>query len=492
MKELLIVVPYRNRETHLATFLEKTPRYFNQQSFEYDILICELDQQGDWNAGLCCNSVIDFINNERQYKYIFVQHVDVFPVEGKWEFPNTNEVFNRIGDYGSCMMTLQDFLGVNGYSNSFWGWGGEDNDIYIKIKKNGIVLTEKSEWSVKFDTSFQNHQRKFNGENYANTIKNLYVIEEQYQNNITNFHEHGYTKDLQLVAPNIYRHIVVPKKTSPSQHKNNKVILTFSQNVNDFEKVAFYVKSCCIFAAYEYDVVVILGDEQPNERYKEQIEVHGAKTYIPKFKVKNLFVDRFACYKEFLNQNPQYEYVIHTDLTDVFFQANPFDCVNLDKLTVSSENIKIKNENWNKTMMNIMFPKDTVYAIEEGNILCSGVIAAPKTIFIELCNKIADESLKLLSLPSRGADQPILNKLIYFDKLFEQQIDVKHCWDNFNINLHAVKHNPDNLELALIDVHGNYITNQKNEKFAIVHQFNRYADLYNKVYFHYIKNYTLM
>ena len=63
MKDLLIVVPYRNREEHLKEFLENAPKYFDKQNIEYDILICELDQTGDWNAGLCVNSTINFIKD---------------------------------------------------------------------------------------------------------------------------------------------------------------------------------------------------------------------------------------------------------------------------------------------------------------------------------------------------------------------------------------------------------------------------------------------
>ena len=491
MKDLLIVVPYRNREEHLKTFLEKTPAYFNRQNISYDILICELDKQGDWNAGLCCNSFIDFINSERQYKYIFIHHVDVFPIEGEWEFPKPKQIFYKLGDYGSCLISTEDFLSVNGYCNSFWGWGGEDNDLYLRTQDHGIALVDRSNSEVKFDTGYQNHQRDFNGANYANGIKNLSVLKESKTNNITNFKEHGYTKDLKKIKDNIYHHIVVPKKTSPCFHKNDKVLLTFSKGNIDFEKIAFFIKSACIFSAYEFDVVVVIGDDVPNERFKHQIEIHGAKTFLPQTKSENLFIDRFACYKEFLLKHPQYTQVIHTDFTDVFFQANPFNHVVPDKLNFVKEHIKIKNENWNNTILNTIYPVEIASPVSENEVICSGVIYGPTPSFLSLCNRLVEERNKLSTLPVRGVDQPILNKLVYFDHAFDSDMQFRYCYEDFCINLHAVKYYPALFVDNSVTITDKEVTNCKRNKFSIVHQFNRYPDLFMKVQQHYVRSYNL-
>ena len=45
---------------------------------------------------------------------------------------------------GVSAMSGKDFVKVNGFSNRFWGWGGEDDDIRRRINKAGLQLTRYS------------------------------------------------------------------------------------------------------------------------------------------------------------------------------------------------------------------------------------------------------------------------------------------------------------------------------------------------------------
>ena len=36
---------------------------------------------------------------------------------------------------GVTAFSLSDFLGANGYPNVYWGWGGEDDDMYLRVTK---------------------------------------------------------------------------------------------------------------------------------------------------------------------------------------------------------------------------------------------------------------------------------------------------------------------------------------------------------------------
>jgi len=482
-KDLLIVVPYRNREEHLKDFLENTPKYFDNQNLSYDILICELDQKGDWNAGLCVNSLIKFIEKiKTEYKYLYIHHVDVWPISGDWIFPKDNEVYFNMGDYGSCLLTMKAFLDAEGYSNSFWGWGGEDNELYQKLRTKNYILNDFSSVSSKitYETKHQSHERKFNGKNYANTIKQLMILPQNKRNNLSNFEEHADVKSLENIKNNIYRHIVVPKKESPDQTKNNKVLLGYIKNITKFDNVVSYVKSAGMHTAYDFDMIMIIADEKPDSYLINQLEAFGIKCITTKEKYNDLFIDRHQAYIDFLENNSDYEYCMHTDVTDVFFQNNPFQNIDLNKVVLSTEGLSLKEENWNKKIFISCYNQTVFDLCSDKQVICAGIFGASKENFIKLCRKIVEESNNIKTL--RGIDQPILNKLIYIDKIFEDNIlNFHEPKDNFSINLHAVTYYP-KLYLNIVDIQSNKVINKiTNQKYSIVHQYNRQANLYKNI-----------
>lgn len=483
-KDLLIVVPYRNREEHLKGFLENSPKYFEKQNFTYDILVCELDQTGDWNAGLSCNSLVDF-TKDREYKYVYIHHVDVWPINGTWEFPKEKELFFNLGDYGSCIMTMDAFINIGGYSNSFWGWGSEDNELYAKATSLGYSVVDRSKNYINYNTDFQSHMRKFNGKNYAANIKTLMLLPENEKNNIKNFSEHGYTKDLQQIGKNIYKHVIVPKKISADQYVADKVLIGYIWNVKNPETLGAYMKSAMMFSAYEFDVWLCIPDQNLDQHLVEQIKSHGVNVYIHKSSNKCLYVDRFMCYKEFLVNHPQYKTVLHTDVSDVFFQSNPFEFLK-DDLVIVSEGVAIGEEPWNSVTIKQMYPMHIFEKIKSEQILCSGVIGGSRENFINLCELLEKEVRgNPLLLTLDGADQPIIQKLIYNDNL---KIKIHHQSEGLACHLHVVKHHPEKLK-NFVKIDGNRVYTENGKKFAIVHQYNRFSEMYTNIQMHFIKYY---
>jgi len=41
---------------------------------------------------------------------------------------------------GVTAFTRDQFEKVNGYSNRFWGWGGEDDEMFLRVRAKGMNI----------------------------------------------------------------------------------------------------------------------------------------------------------------------------------------------------------------------------------------------------------------------------------------------------------------------------------------------------------------
>ena len=58
----------------------------------------------------------------------------------------TNKYFG-----GSFVLSTENFKLVNGFSNEFWGWGSEDDDIRDRLINKKLIITRYSADIARFD-----------------------------------------------------------------------------------------------------------------------------------------------------------------------------------------------------------------------------------------------------------------------------------------------------------------------------------------------------
>ena len=489
-KDMIIVVPYRDRERDLEVYLQKVPEYFKTQNITYDILITELDPVGEWNAGLVVNTVYNFLK-KADYRYIYVHHVDVYPEEGTWIFPAENEVFSNIGDAGSCLTTVKNFLKVGGYRNTFWGWGAEDDDIYRKFAFAGIsninVNFEPERFSVKYNTDFQDHPRPFIGKNYGGNIYELSKPSNRNINSIFDVNKYCETHSLEQIGENIYRQKVHPLVSSPLTAKNKNLVLGVIANLK-FEDIVPFVKTATIYGTNEFDTVILDASIEVDPEVEKEVQAFGC-TYVRVAPMEgDLFTDRYKLYKEYL-QNVEYDNIIFTDVSDVYFQDNPFKhykYIESDQIVFASEGITINDSEWNRGALQHLYDKSVVDAIGPYEVLCCGVIGGKKDALLDFIDKYLEERKRLnrTSTPVRGEDQPIIQKMLYGDqsiKRFAYRSNTPYA-----VHLHAPIYQPSECRFVNdIRINHNSVRTVKNELISIVHQYNRSAQLHNTVRNHY-------
>ncbi len=149
MKKLGIIVPYRNRYEHLQEFKKSIVDYLDSNSYEnYVIIIVEQDDAKLFNRGMLCN--IGFLELEKQNcDYIVIHDVDMIPIDVDYsysEFPIHLATDNIPFDsyFGGMTLFPSDvFKKINGFSNLYWGWGFEDDDLLFRVNQKSIPLDSK-------------------------------------------------------------------------------------------------------------------------------------------------------------------------------------------------------------------------------------------------------------------------------------------------------------------------------------------------------------
>ena len=150
-----IIVPYRGREEHLRTFLLHMHFYLPRQQLDYAIFIVEQHGSEPFNRAMLMN--VGATEALKSYDYLcFIFHdVDLLPEDDRNLYscpaqPRHMSVAINIFLYrlpyenifgGVSAMTVDQFRRVNGFSNKFWGWGGEDDDISYRLRQNNFYIS---------------------------------------------------------------------------------------------------------------------------------------------------------------------------------------------------------------------------------------------------------------------------------------------------------------------------------------------------------------
>lgn len=153
-KRLTIVIPFRNREPHLTSLLPALRKSLVAQGLDYRILIVEQSEGKLFNRGKLLNVGARHAWDVSDY---FVFHdVDMIPETAEYGCPSQplrlitfmsaswrgrsrldGSYFGGTASLGKDHMTL-----INGFSNRYWGWGKEDDDLLLRCLLKGLVPHE--------------------------------------------------------------------------------------------------------------------------------------------------------------------------------------------------------------------------------------------------------------------------------------------------------------------------------------------------------------
>jgi hypothetical protein len=260
------------------------------------------------------------------------------------------------------------------------------------------------------------------------------------------------------------------------------LLIGYFYNVKSFEGIKVFIKSVYTLKNKSFNTVLLdASDDGLEEEIKEFAKHYDVLVVKIKKQIDSLYIDRFQAYKEYLDQTTTtYQHIILSDCTDVYFQRDPFeDLIKLDTgLILSSENALIKDIKWNYDIIKNVYGYEIADCFIEKPIINSGIIAGNLSSIKLICDLIVSEHSQKHKCFT-GVDQGILMKIIYSKQYPERSQFAPYNFslmlaagfgftnkliNNYGINIDKIK-----------------ITDNSNNLYSIIHQYNRNSSFNQKV-----------
>uniref|UniRef100_A0A023FZA8 Beta-1,4-N-acetylgalactosaminyltransferase n=1 Tax=Amblyomma parvum TaxID=251391 RepID=A0A023FZA8_AMBPA len=151
-----ILIPYRDRAEHLKIFIYNIHRVLARQQVDYGVFVIEQGDQEKFNRAKLLN--VGYLESTALYDYqCFVFHdIDLVPADDRniYTCPQQPRHMSVRIDYrsgvpytlmfgGVSSLNKEHMLLVNGFSNLYWGWGGEDDDISFRLKHFNLTILRR-------------------------------------------------------------------------------------------------------------------------------------------------------------------------------------------------------------------------------------------------------------------------------------------------------------------------------------------------------------
>lgn len=144
---LALLVPFRQRYAHLSQFIP----HYNRRFRNANIYVGEQADDKPFNRAKIFN--ILFAEFSDTFDYFAAHDVDLLLTKGNYDYcENPTQLATHAEQFrykmpfpeyfgGVTLFNNQDFVYLNGYSNNFFGWSGEDNEMYYNVLNKGLKIS---------------------------------------------------------------------------------------------------------------------------------------------------------------------------------------------------------------------------------------------------------------------------------------------------------------------------------------------------------------
>ncbi|XP_053561823.1 beta-1,4-galactosyltransferase 3 [Bombina bombina] len=151
-----VVIPHRSRERHLQYLLYYLHPFLQRQQLHYAIFVVHQAGNSTFNRAKLLNIGVREALKLDDWDCLILHDVDLVP-ENDFNFYVCDEYspkhlasamdkFMYSLPYwkyfgGVSALTPDQYMRINGFPNTYWGWGGEDDDIEMRIRLSGMSIT---------------------------------------------------------------------------------------------------------------------------------------------------------------------------------------------------------------------------------------------------------------------------------------------------------------------------------------------------------------
>jgi hypothetical protein len=237
--KVVFIVPYRNRAAHKEEFLKNMGTLLDGYEGEYKIFFAHQCDNMPFNRGAIKN--IGFLAMKKKYPkhykdITFIFHdVDSWPrYKGTIDYMTLPEPGFVRHFYGyefalGGMFSIRgaDFEKTNGFPN-FWGWGLEDNTIYDRCIKAGLVIDRKCFYKI----SDYRIVRLFDGMERVLAKREMVIYKKESPDGIAHIHNLHWTIQNEFINITSFATGINPVDLDFEKYdirKGNKIQLTQGQ-----------------------------------------------------------------------------------------------------------------------------------------------------------------------------------------------------------------------------------------------------------------------
>ena len=150
----VVIIPFRDRQAHLLILLHYLHPILMGQQLNYTIIVVEQQSPKLFNKAALMNAGYLYASKLHNPDCVIFHDVDMIPEDGRHFYtcrgmPVHFGAFHSKYKYklaygrafgGVTAFRPVDFEKVNGFSNRFFGWGREDDDMSQRLRENKLSL----------------------------------------------------------------------------------------------------------------------------------------------------------------------------------------------------------------------------------------------------------------------------------------------------------------------------------------------------------------